>query len=335
MKSAKTFWLAIICSFIWCSTGFAKSNLPIDAMNQALVQWMEKHRVKNATLTVFDAGGVSSTKKNGNDSGEVFALASLSKSITGACIAHLVANSDLRFQSTMQDVFGENLIALGLKDSEFGNLSISDLLTQTAGIAPDSTQKAMPKWMNKAPKLHKSVSATALGRKREPALEGKFNYNNENYAILGAVIEEQTNQSYYEYCANSILAPKGVTTAKGSGKYGAYAAWGGWEMNHADFVKFVLGTFGAKTRVGSAPLDFPHTEFVPNVYYGMGTFVRATETGNNFWHHGLICIGRKHQDGSFFAFWRGRLGVLVSYDKCLNQDAMIELDIVLGRASSP
>jgi len=298
-------------------------------MKAAWLGWMSKHGVENSTLTVFKGARIVETFLEGRAAAPQFPLASLSKVITGSCINDLIKKGKLRADSTVAEVFKGNDLALARNSA----ITIAQLLTHTGGLYPDDTQSPMFTWLNGTSNKHGEVARRALGRKNQTAKQGIFTYNNENYAILGAVIEHITGRDYSNYCRGEVLSPLGVKSAGPSARFGAFAAWGGWEMTSEDFARFLAGSLGPHSAYGQDPRNRPHVTVVKNVYYGLGSFFRTGKKRNNFWHHGGLCFGMPGDSGSFYAYWGGMWGVVVAYDKCPNDKLMIDLDITLGRAA--
>ncbi|GLQ33752.1 hypothetical protein GCM10007939_00350 [Amylibacter marinus] len=302
-------------------------------MDAALANWAKQHGVANTTMTVFKNGELLSPTKSVPVAKEVFALASLSKSITGMCILDLIEQKKLHFTTPLGAVFGKRLQGLKLNDTHNANITIAQLLTQTSGLGPDSTQSRMGKWLYSKRDRHEQISKHALGRESQQGTSGKFQYNNENYAILGAVIEKVTAQGYMQYCRKQVLEPHGISTAGLSPRFGAYGAMGGWEMSTADFARFVIGNLSSTSKYAAAPFDTAAAAVDGGVFYGAGVFFRKSTVGHNFWHHGAVCLGEREQVGAFFAFWQGKLGVVVGYDRCPDWNMMIELDQSLAQVA--
>lgn len=302
------------------------------AVRKALGDWMTAHEVGNATVTFFHRGKVISTQRLGAKPADQLSLASLSKVITGMCLFKLEQKGLVAQSTRLVEIFGPGLGKLEIDAPAYEDLTIAELLTHTAGLAPDSTQPRMPKWIGSDRDRHERISRHALSRHTQEGKRGQYRYNNENYAILGAVIEQITGQEYAIVCHEALFDGGGYPSARLSAKWGAYAAWGGWEMTGDDFAKFLWEQLGPATDYGKNPKGHAHTTLVEGVYYGHGTLFRQSEKHRNFWHHGALCFPGVESLGSFFAFWRGGYGVVVGYDKCPPNQMMIDLDLALGRA---
>jgi len=248
-------------------------------------------------------------------------LASLSKAITGACVDQLVERGVTEYSATVSEILG----AQEAFDSDF---TIAELLTHTTGLGPDSTQNAMPQWKRIGEPQHFNATRMALSRSIQTGERGKYGYNNENYGVLGRIIERLTNKSYGEVCQELVLTPAGVTSAKLPKLYGAYGAFGGWSMSVEDYGRFIEHNFSQERD----PFTLPNTSIGGGAYYGLGVVFREWNSGINYWHFGALCF-RKGSTQTYFASWHGGRMVVVSFDACLDFGTFATLDSALATAA--
>ena len=313
-----------------CQAAFIALILPLQAVADTQLDrietqwkaWAESAGVKTSTISVAKDGKVALSKGLNTKAQTVMAFASLSKAITAACTNKAVGAGVLSFSDTVGSLLGKDMDVAPTNT----DITIAQLLTHGSGIAPDATQRSMQRWVGGEGVKHQQAAQTALARDVQKATRGTYAYNNENYAILGRIIEVVTGQSYETYCAQAVLTPYGITTANLTSIYGPFAAWGGWSMSADDYNRFLLGNFGPSTQLGQYPDQFPNTALNDSVNYGMGVTWREFRQGYNAWHFGLLCFGRKTSGGSFFAYYEGTLSVVVTHDKCLDWSHMRALD---------
>lgn len=215
-------------------------------------------------------------------------LASNSKAITALCVLSLVDDGLLDWGTTLTDALGQ-VAPPG---------TVAELVTHSAGIGPDSTQLRMGFWLNETAPRHAHVTDIVLNRSRQRGTRGEFAYNNENYALLGRIIERVTGRSYVEVCQARVLAPAGVTGDL-SPRFGAFAAWGGWRMTMADHAALLWHWFGSEGRVGRDPLALPHIARAEGSYYGLGMNYVTEESGYRMSHAGAISIPFGPKTGAF------------------------------------
>src|SRR5205814_5588265 len=137
-------------------------------------------------------------------------LASLSKAITGACIATLVNSGKLTFDTPLSRALASYFQRNGRPaDPRLERATIAHLLTHRSGLpGRDDGNDAATGTILKAYLVDHSpreplpasylsaVLATRLAR--DPGKD--FSYSNAGYMVLGAVIEQATRQPYEEYC---------------------------------------------------------------------------------------------------------------------------------------
>ena len=228
------------------------------------------------------------------------------------CIKALVAEDAVRFDDPVADYVS----------GPAPSLTIAALLTHTGGIWPDSTQETMWDWVNGEADRHSDVARTALPRERSDT--GRHRYNNENYAILGAVIEAATGAPYAEACASRLFAPLGLQSPRRSPRYGPFLAWGGWEMSAADYALFADSAFGP-----AEPGAAPNAPVGCGARYGRGALYFEAEGLRITWHMGLLCFGSIDGAGAYFVQVHPGLTAAVTFEGCPGEGALADLDQAL------
>ena len=176
------------------------------------------------------------------------------------------------------------------------------------------------------------MARRALRRDPQLGTAGTFAYNNENYAILGLVIETVTGEPYDQVCRRLVLDPLGIDSAALDGMWGAHGAWGGWSMSAADYARVVWATFGPDTAIGAAPEAWPSVD-AGGARYGMGVLWRAMRGRTFFWSSGMLCWAGEG-NGGYFASYGGEWLVVTLYADCLaGTDRLRDLDAALFRAA--
>lgn len=299
---------------------FGKDMIRAERVTDAWLDWLAENNISRGNLAVLYNGEPVRIVATGRSEADPIALASLSKSITGACIAQLVKRGVTSYDTTVAQILGDK--------AHGSDLTIAELLNHSSGLGPDSTQKAMSGWKRVGRVQHAAITQTALSRKVQTGTRGTYGYNNENYGILGSVIERLTNQSYEDACRDRVLTPAGVTTAQMPKLFGAYGAMGGWWMTVEDFGRFVSHAL----RGGDNPFIGPKTSLGGGAYYGRGTLFREWNSGFNYWHFGAVCL-RKNSTQSYFASWAGGWSVVTGFDGCIEFSKLFGLDAALSKAA--
>lgn len=295
-------------------------TVPIeDRLAAAFETWAEARGVTGALgVGVYRDGAWAVT----GDDQTRYEVASLSKAVTALCARALVEAGDLGWDSTVADLLGTG-----------PDVTVAHLVTHSSGLTRDSTQAAMLLWLDQAegPEAHRaqaildSVAARGAGQGQL----GRYAYNNENYALLAAVIEAATGQGYYEAC----WARLGLSAQIGpSGRTAAFGPWGGLEATPAAYLDIMHRFFGPGAPAAADPFAMPNVPMGGGVHYGMGMVFRPINDSHNFWHFGAHCFPGRLDRGSFAVLWEGKVSAVAFYDGCVEWDDMVALDSALAGA---
>ncbi|MBY6162255.1 beta-lactamase family protein [Mameliella alba] len=298
--------LALIAAPVWAQSG---------RVAQEWTTWLDAQGNPPGALVFMIGDTVLLGSEQGRRVDEGLPLASLSKAVTGLCAASLVRDGLMRWDDPL-----DRWIADG------GDITLGELVTHTSGIWPDSTQGPMADWRGDTTRRWQEVTATALDRRHQQGTRGKYQYNNENYAILGLVIEEVGGDWYDKVCQPRVLDPLGITTARLSAEYGGYGPWGGWQMSVQDYARLMRGSFAA-----TDPTLSPRADLGDGAYYGLGMLFRITRDTANHWHFGALCFEDAGL-GAYAVNWAGKYTIVAAYGACVDGDAMVALDHALIRA---
>lgn len=305
--------LRTLCLALFCAAASAQAQSERVALEWD--RWLEAQDNPPGALVFTLLESELLAQDSGASVDDPLPLASNSKAITALCAASLVDEGRMRWNDPLGDWIEGG-----------GPVTLAQLVTHTSGLWPDSTQGAMPAWRGDTTRRWQEVTDTALSRDRQGGTRGQFQYNNENYAILGLVIEEAGGDWYDEVCQTRVLDPLGITSARLSPDFGGYGPWGGWEMSVRDYARFMNGAYA-----GADPLMTPHADMGDGVSYGMGIVFRAGPYAANHWHFGALCFEDAGL-GTFAVNWAGRYTIVAAYGACVDWGAMVALDNSLVRA---
>lgn len=278
----------------------------------------------NETTGVLATGGITSdgTWQVQHTGAQAVELASVGKSITAVCVKHLVDEGRLEWSDSLPAHL----------DTET-DVTIAELVTHSSGLGPDDTQTAMPLWLDQGsdPDVHfgKQVLDFVNARGNQTAQRGRYHYNNENYALLGLVIEAVTDRPYFEACAGFLDLPETIQPSPHSF---TFQPWGGLVADATGYLAFLHEHFGPGSDLGDDPFAYPHVDMGGGAYYGLGMVFRRFRESYNFWHFGAHCFPGRLNAGSYVVIWEGRNSAAAFYDACVNWDAMIALDNTLTAA---
>jgi CubicO group peptidase (beta-lactamase class C family) len=131
-------------------------------------------------------------------------LASMNKMFTGVAVAQLAQRGRLAFD----DLVGAHLPEFPNKDVA-NTVTIHHLLTHTSGLGAywnDKFEAAKFKLRTVADFLALFIDDPLAFRPGE-----RFEYSNSGYVVLGAIVEQVSGQSYYDYVREQIYRPAGMS----------------------------------------------------------------------------------------------------------------------------
>jgi len=299
-----------LCLALACWAGLAAADA--DRLEAAWRGWVAQTGIGKSSIAIVRNGAVVRSLGIGMEPGERAPLASLSKSITGACIMALEAEGRVWRGQTMGELLGRTPLEM---TPGAAGITVAELLTHSSGLMQDSTQGRPTPWGVRGGDRTVQVTQTAL--RREPGPK-RFFYNNENYAVLGAVIAVVTRRDVHDVCPELLGIDARVNMAFGGG-----VPWGGFEMSAPDFARFAAGLTPRR--------DWPTTPMGGGVRYGPG--VMLSEAGRGaIWHFGSWCFVLGRSTGAYFFQIRDGWGATVTYNRCLTDDQTRALDAVLAGA---
>ncbi|MGQ0583995.1 MAG: serine hydrolase domain-containing protein [Reyranella sp.] len=261
--------------------------------------WMTMNGRGAGGLAVMHQGRIAHQAVMGGEAvGNAVPLASLSKAITGVCVAGLVDRGRLAFDTPLSQALARTFARLGAPaDPRFPLITIGQLLVHRAGF--DRTEGGDPVtgqlgiYLRSATATRPSIDEQMrwVLRRRLPLAPGeRYVYTNAAYLVLGAVIEEASGQDYEGYCRNAALAPLGVRGAALDPQWRIMSSYGGWRMPLSDYVRFYQAFAANNPAIGPEArrwmMSLEGKQIGGGVHYGLGTMVRPTPGGGNFWHWG-------------------------------------------------
>ena len=142
-------------------------------------------------------------------------IGSDTKAFTATLIARLVEQGVMRFDDTLAASFPAFAEAM---DPAYRNVTVTQLLSHTAGLPPLTDDKDLPAFMAVI-KSANGVKAQreAIARKyltMPPASKaGDFAYSNLGFIIVGAIAEARTGKSWEDLIREQIFTPLGIKSA--------------------------------------------------------------------------------------------------------------------------
>ena len=195
------------------------SSISTDEINPYLKKYLGKLNKRNRfsgsvlvakgdTILFEETYGKSNKKLNTiNNVNTAFNIASTTKTFTAVAIAKLVEQGKLKFTDSISKFIPEYPIDIA------NQVTIHHLLTHTSGIEIDDYEpfnKDVQRAKNMNDLLQaqlKHIDSMNEGRRKDFKVLNKFDYSNENFALLGLIIERVSKVSYAKYIENNIFKP--------------------------------------------------------------------------------------------------------------------------------
>lgn len=283
--------------------------------------FLKEHRIPGASIAIVHendiffskAWGVTGETEKKVTTETPFTIGSISKSFTGLAIMRLIEEGTFRIDDPVQ----KYLPWFSLHDKQAASqITIKQLLTQTSGISSYSGLSISDKEEKGSDAIKRNVES--LKNVKLTATPGeKHQYSNANFFILGALIEEVTNQTYAEYMEKQIFSPLGMkyaaadhSTAYKKGYEAGYQSWLGIPLKSAvtydnggapygyitasatDMVQYIkfLSHYERTNFISKKTLNLytsPYVQTGEQRYYGLGVRISNPNSKDEMiWHSG-------------------------------------------------
>ncbi|MFB1100266.1 MULTISPECIES: serine hydrolase [Terribacillus] len=312
------FFLLLIVCFSLLPFSVQAETSKETRLTEYLEKYLEQEKIPGASISIVSKGetvysynwGVTGEDEQQITSQTPFALGSISKSFTGLAIAKLVDEGKLSLEDKVSDL----LPYLHLQGKE-NSITIHHLLTHTSGISSYDGLKVADLGITEQIELYDIVHRLSdITLTHDPG--SVHQYSPANYLILGAIIEEITNQRYADYMQQHIFSALGMTNtaadddaANRTGYRYGYQSWFGYPVKSKvaydnsgapystitssaeEMTQFISMLSGRSSeKIDDSILNL-YTEKLyerkSEVYYGFGLRHTKLDSGQNIiWHSG-------------------------------------------------
>ncbi|MFJ7735655.1 serine hydrolase domain-containing protein [Lysinibacillus sp. NPDC097287] len=314
--------LIFLCCNMFLPITLVSANQDIEIQLDAYIEsYLKEYQVPGASVAIVHNNEIYYSKSwgiTGESEEQVttetpFTIGSISKSLTGLAIMKLIDENIIELDDPVQ----KHIPWFKLEDKHVvAQITIKHLLTQTSGFSTYTGLSISDKESKDFGAIKKYVES--LTNVNLTALPGeKHQYSNANFLILGALIEEVTNQTYAEYMGKNVFAPLGMKgaaadykTAYEKGYRSGYQSWFGLPLkssvtydnggapygyiaaNVEDLVKYIKLLSGKdfKNFLSGNMMDSyltPHIQTGENRYYGLGIRISNPDAQDKMiWHSG-------------------------------------------------
>ena len=209
--------------------------------------WVARHQPQSAVLVVRRSGRTVYTRGHNADPLKPTMIASLSKPITGACVATLVRDNKISFTTRMREALPRFFRRYGTPaDPRLEHVTVEQLLVHRSGLVGnednDPIYGAVSKRTNSGKGYLAAVSSMLgeylikLKLMRDPGKQ--YSYSNTGYEVLSALIEERTQRPYEDYCREAVFGKLGIAEPKLHPDWRLLSGAGGWFIPGPDYLAF-------------------------------------------------------------------------------------------------
>jgi CubicO group peptidase (beta-lactamase class C family) len=199
---------ALLISLALCTAGYAQNAFDKAKLDQFFDRLSEKNKAMGSLVVAKDGKSVytraigysqiTPTGKKPIDAATRFRIGSITKMFTAVMILQLAEEGKLKLTDTLDKSFPHVPNA--------SKISIADVLSHRSGIHGISS---MPEYRGLREKGATPAELLAMLEKAGPSdfePGSKFVYTNENYLLLGMVIEKLTGKTYQENLSKRITS---------------------------------------------------------------------------------------------------------------------------------
>lgn len=334
-RSALLFALALFGSVsdrpVLAATGSSLQEIDARALDAYVRAGMDAIRVPGLALGVVRGDRVIYLKGYGiagSDGRPVtvrtpFILGSTSKSFTALAVMQLVEAGRVNLDAPVTTY----LPWFRTRNSaESSQITVRHLLNQTSGLRTYEGRQGFCDTDQSQMALENGVRSLFTARLRQPAGQ-RYEYANENYNILGLIVQAVSGTSYEDYVRSAIFAPlqmnhsaAALSDTAAADLASGHRHWLGWpvafdapyprrmtpagllissaeDMTHYVSAQLNGGTFSQRQLLSPSGIGALHTSgaaVAPGMSYGMGWVIRRDSASTTIWHDGDVSNFHSH-----------------------------------------
>lgn len=277
------------------------------SLNHFLWQGQKEAGMNEFILGIFQDDARIFGSESGLNEDELRPLASVSKVFTAVAVVQLAQKGLLKLNDPIQKYFP----GLPQAQKPLGGVTITvaDFLRHSSGVPYKSRRAGGGTIISPIRKIHYFIPAQT-----RPAAS-HYNYSNQNYYLLGALIEKVSGQSYPHYIENHIFKPLGLQHSKVSQRAnaasGIHSTINELKIFYQHLMKpkkhqEILINQESLTKMLAVPkyVDIEKEQW----YYGLGVQVRLKDNElreiyhNGRWKHTAARLSYFVQEDSYMAY---------------------------------
>jgi CubicO group peptidase (beta-lactamase class C family) len=284
----------------------------IDRYGTVFDEWVAHRQPKTAFLVVRRNGQNVFARGFNADPLKPTMIASLSKPITGACVATLIRDGKMSFTTRIRDALSRFFNRYGAPaDPRLGQVTVEQLLVHRSGLVGNGDDDPIYGVVAKRAQSGKGYLATVqavlseylvkLHLIRDPG--SRYAYSNTGYEVLSAMIEERSGLSYEDYCRDAVFGRLGIADARLDSNWRMLSGAGGWSIPGPDYLAFFDVFSPTHPFLGDRVkswIDRAQTKWTPDNrdrWYGLGVNVWSGAGRWTVSHGGILNSQGKDAEG--------------------------------------
>jgi len=147
---------------------------------------------KDSWIEAFGQTDIENNVKTHKDS--VWRMGSISKSLTSSLVGKLIENGLIDLDQSIHHYLSPNIFPIKQWNGKNVTITVKQVMSHTAGLRVTKFPDDLTKIYN-----FKNVTQTLSQFKDEPLIHepgNGFNYSNDGFQVIGAIIESVTNETY-------------------------------------------------------------------------------------------------------------------------------------------
>jgi CubicO group peptidase (beta-lactamase class C family) len=294
------------------ATGGARSQQPISGdYGKAFDAWVAQYHPTTAIVAVRRHGETVFLKGHGTDPHAPSLIGSMSKPITGVCIATLIRDGRLAFTTPLREALAGFFRRHGPPaDRRLGSVTIEQLLTHRSGLLGNDEDDPMQEiWRRRAEQGMANVASLEpllVEHFRHPLAHepgSRSSYSNTGFVVLSAVVEEASGKPYETYCREAVFEKLGIASARLHPDWRQFSGARGWTIAGADYLAF-LDVFdpsnpflGDRVKAWIVAAETKGDPAYRGQFEGLGLPTSILPTGWRVLHSGILNFHGRAPDG--------------------------------------
>lgn len=282
-----------------------------ERMTAAFTAWARTHGVERGAIAIAWRGRpLASAGHGGLTADDPAPIASLSKAVTALCAARLIDAGRLDYETRVGQALAP-LIARTAPpaDPRLADVTVSQLLAHRSGL-PRMVEMTSGAAGMASPLEEQARRILAAPLNAAPG--ERYEYSNQGYILLSAIIAAVTGEDYEAYCRRSVLAPLGAGSAQIDPHFRELplAGSGGWAISAMDTARLVFQLWPDNPAFGPQTRAWLAQRLQDSPAYALGFEYRGDQSPPIITHTGLL-QDRDVSVSTRFIGWPSGLSVAV------------------------